>query len=101
MPLRPLPSALCPAALSVSLPPFPPFRPFLRLDLLPAHQNLARRVEGRLALIPREDVRMAPHQLVGDLFQRVGNLETAGFGLELGQKHGLEDEVAELLARAS
>ena len=68
------------------------------LDLLPPGPNLAGGVERRLALAPREDVGMPAHELVGDQLQRVGDLEVSGLRLELGEKHGLEDEVAQLLA---
>ncbi len=41
---------------------------------------------------------MAAHELVGDQLQRIGDLEVSRLRLELGEEHGLEDEVAQLLA---
>ena len=42
---------------------------------------------------------MTPHELVGDDFQRIGDLEVSRLRLELGEKHGLEHEISELLAQ--
>ena len=70
----------------------------LLLDLLPPRPDLAGGVERRLARAPREDVGMPAHELVGDQLQRIGDLEVSRLGLELGEEHGLEDEVAQLLA---
>ena len=41
---------------------------------------------------------MPPHELVRDALERVGDREVSGLGLELGEEHRLEHEVAELLA---
>ena len=70
----------------------------LLLDFLPPRPDLAGGVERRLARVPREDVGMPAHELVGDQLQRIGNLEVSRLRLELGEEHRLEDEVAQLLA---
>src|SRR5580765_2618650 len=43
-------------------------------------------------------MRMAPHKLVGDKFQRIGDAEMPGLRFELGEKYGFEHEIAKLLA---
>ena len=45
-----------------------------------------------------EHVRMPPDELVRDARQRIGDREVPGFRLELRQKDGFEQKVAELFA---
>ena len=77
-------------------------------SILPFQRVVANRVQAghhlvrlqrRFAGLAREDVRMAPHQLVGNARQRVGDREMACFRLELRHEDSLEQEIASLLNR--
>ena len=71
----------------------------LGLDLLPLLFDLAC-VGGSACtgLLP-EDVRVAPHQLVAYRAKRVGDVEVAALGADLGQKYRLQQEIPKLVAQ--
>ena len=70
----------------------------LRFDLFPSRAHLVRGAQFGLTFVPAEDMRVPPHELIGDGLHRIGNREMPALRLELRHEHRLEQEVAELLA---